>query len=89
MTPRAITETVRGDLFLDTFYNAGSTTPTVLWAGVPVLTLAGNRTASRLAAGFLLSAAAWRQLAHLTVARTIEEYAELMVLLAPRRRRGE
>ena len=77
------------DLFLDTpFYNAGSTTPTVLWAGVPVLTLAGNRTASRLAAGFLLGAAASRQLAHLTVARTIEEYAELMVLLAPRHSPG-
>jgi hypothetical protein len=79
------------DLFLDTpFYNAGSTSPTVLWAGVPLLTLAGNRTASRLAAGLLLlgghagtDASTKRHpdkdLGRLLVARTYDEYERLMV----------
>jgi predicted O-linked N-acetylglucosamine transferase (SPINDLY family) len=83
------------DLFLDTpFYNAGSTTPTVLWAGVPVLTLAGNRTAARLAAGYMLGGgggavtAASQRLPNLVVARTLSEYARLMVLLARRESKG-
>jgi len=77
------------DLFLDTpFYNAGSTTPTVLWAGVPVLTLAGNRTAARLAAGYMLGARASQALGRAMVARTLDEYARLMVLLAKRHSKG-
>jgi hypothetical protein len=86
------------DLFLDTpFYNAGSTAPAVLWAGVPLLTLPGDRTAARLAAGVQLGTpppappaapaargAAPRRaaLARLTVARSLDEYRELLPRLA-------
>ncbi|TCJ14733.1 tetratricopeptide repeat protein [Parasulfuritortus cantonensis] len=42
------------DLFLDTFpYNAGTTASDALWAGLPVLTLAGTAFASRVAASVL------------------------------------
>jgi protein O-GlcNAc transferase len=42
------------DLFLDTFpYNAHSTACEALWAGLPVLTCAGNSFASRVAASAL------------------------------------
>ena len=45
------------DLFLDTFpYNAHATAMDALWAGVPLLTLAGESFASRVAASLLRTA---------------------------------
>jgi predicted O-linked N-acetylglucosamine transferase (SPINDLY family) len=42
------------DLFLDTLpYNAGATASDALWAGLPVLTLAGEAFAARIAASLL------------------------------------
>ena len=42
------------DLFLDTLpYNAGTTASDALWAGLPVLTLAGNSFAARIGASLL------------------------------------
>ena len=42
------------DLFLDTFpYNAGTTASDALWIGVPVLTMAGESFASRVASSIL------------------------------------
>jgi predicted O-linked N-acetylglucosamine transferase (SPINDLY family) len=50
------------DLFLDTFpFNAGATASDALWAGVPVLTCAGEAFASRMA-GSLLSTLDLREL---------------------------
>ena len=44
----------QADLFLDTFpYNAHTTASDALWAGLPVLTLAGQSFASRVAASLL------------------------------------
>ena len=45
------------DLFLDTLpYNAHTTASDALWAGLPILTCAGNSYASRAAASVLLAA---------------------------------
>lgn len=45
---------VHADLFLDTFYyNAHTTCSDALWAGLPVLTLAGSTFASRVSASLL------------------------------------
>ncbi|MFZ2160768.1 MAG: tetratricopeptide repeat protein [Sideroxyarcus sp.] len=45
------------DLFLDTaFYNAQTTAAEALWAGLPVLTCAGETMASRVASGLLTAA---------------------------------
>jgi protein O-GlcNAc transferase len=41
------------DLFLDTTYNAHVTACDALWAGLPLLTCAGDSFASRVAGGFL------------------------------------
>ena len=44
----------RADLFLDTWpFNAGTTASDALWAGLPVLTLAGRSFAGRMAASLL------------------------------------
>jgi predicted O-linked N-acetylglucosamine transferase (SPINDLY family) len=44
----------RADLFLDTLpFNAGSTASDALWAGLPLLTCAGNSYASRMAGSLL------------------------------------
>lgn len=66
------------DLFLDTLpYNAGTTASDALWAGVPVLTCAGETFAGRVAAS-LLTAVGMPEL----VAATQEEYEDLAVALA-------
>jgi predicted O-linked N-acetylglucosamine transferase (SPINDLY family) len=45
---------LEADLFLDTFpFNAGTTASDALWAGLPVLTCAGEAFASRMAASLL------------------------------------
>ena len=66
------------DLFLDTLpYNAGTTASDALWAGLPVLTCAGEAFASRMAAS-LLHAIHLPEL----VTTTRDEYEALAVALA-------
>jgi predicted O-linked N-acetylglucosamine transferase (SPINDLY family) len=66
------------DLFLDTLpYNAGTTASDALWAGLPVLTLAGRGFAGRVAAS-LLTAVELPEL----IASTAGEYVETAVHLA-------
>jgi len=66
------------DLFLDTLpYNAGTTASDALWAGLPVLTLAGGTFAGRAAAS-LLYAAGMPEL----VAATPEAFVAIAVALA-------
>jgi predicted O-linked N-acetylglucosamine transferase (SPINDLY family) len=66
------------DLFLDTFVcNAGTTAADALWAGLPVLTCAGNTMASRLATS-LVTAAGIPELA----VSSAEEYLALAIKLA-------
>jgi predicted O-linked N-acetylglucosamine transferase (SPINDLY family) len=68
------------DLVLDTLpYNAHSTTCDALWAGVPVLTCAGNGFASRTAASALVAAA----LPEL-VTQSLEQYERRALDLARR-----
>jgi predicted O-linked N-acetylglucosamine transferase (SPINDLY family) len=65
------------DLFLDTFpFNAHSTASDALWGGCPVLTLAGDTFASRVA-GSLLRAAGLPEL----VTNSIAEYEEKALAL--------
>ncbi len=71
------------DLFLDTLpYNAGATASDALWAGLPVLTLAGAAFASRVAVS-LLKAMSLPELA----ATTRQEYEDIAVELATNTRR--
>jgi predicted O-linked N-acetylglucosamine transferase (SPINDLY family) len=66
------------DLFLDTLpYNAGATASDALWAGLPVLTLAGDAFAARIAAS-LLTAVGLPEL----VTTTRDAYEDLAVALA-------
>jgi protein O-GlcNAc transferase len=66
------------DLFLDTMpYNAHATATDALWAGLPVLTLAGRSFASRVSASLLMSIELPELIAH-----TIEQYEETAVRLA-------
>ena len=66
------------DLFLDTApYNAGATASDALWVGLPVLTLAGQSFASRVAAS-LLNAVDLPEL----VTTTQAEYESLAIKLA-------
>ena len=66
------------DLFLDTFpYNAHTTASDALWAGLPLLTLAGDTFASRVAAS-LLTATGLPEL----IANSLEEYERLALHLA-------
>ncbi len=66
------------DLFLDTHpYNAHTTASDALWAGLPVLTCAGNTFASRVA-GSLLNAIGLPEL----VTGSMEEYERLALRLA-------
>jgi protein O-GlcNAc transferase len=65
------------DLFLDTFpYNGGATSSDALWAGLPVLTLAGRSFVSRMG-GSLLEALGLPEL----IARTPAEYVDTAVRL--------
>ena len=69
------------DLFLDTFpFNGGATTTDALWAGVPLITCAGEAFASRMA-GSLLRAIG---LAELVAANPLD-YEQLAVELATNR----
>jgi protein O-GlcNAc transferase len=66
------------DLFLDTLpYNAHTTASDALWAGLPVLTCAGNTFAGRVA-GSLLRAVGLPEL----VTRSLHEYETLALQLA-------
>ena len=66
------------DLFLDTSpYNAHTTAADALFAGLPVLTYAGNTFAGRVA-GSLLNAVGLPEL----VTNSMEQYAELALALA-------
>ena len=66
------------DLFLDTLpYNAGTTASDALWAGLPVLTCAGEAFAGRVGAS-LLQAAGLPEL----ITATQEQYERLAVELA-------
>lgn len=66
------------DLFLDTFpYNAHTTGSDALWVGLPIVTLAGDTFASRVAAG-LLQAAGVPEL----VTRSPADYESLALALA-------
>ncbi len=68
----------QADLFLDTFpYNAHTTASDALWAGLPVLTLAGQSFASRVAAS-LLNAISFPEL----ITTSQEEYEALAIELA-------
>lgn len=71
------------DLFLDTFpYNAHATAVDALWAGLPVLTCAGESFASRVAAS-LLHAVVLPQL----ITRSLSEYEDLVASLVADRER--
>lgn len=66
------------DLFLDTWpYNAGTTASDALWAGLPVLTLAGKSFANRVASS-LLTAIGLPEL----IAYSQEQYETLAIELA-------
>lgn len=66
------------DLFLDTLpFNGGTTASDALWAGLPVLTCAGQAFASRMA-GSLLHAVGLPEL----VTGSLEDYEELATKLA-------
>jgi len=68
----------QADLFLDTLpYNAHTTTSDALWAGLPVLTLAGQSFAGRVAAS-LLNAIGLPEL----ITSSQEEYEALAIELA-------
>lgn len=74
------------DLFLDTFpYNAHTTASDALWAGLPLLTCAGETFASRVA-GSLLKAVGMPEL----ITHTLADYEALGVRLAraPREHAG-
>lgn len=69
------------DLFLDTLpFNAGTTASDALWAGVPVLTCAGEAFASRMA-GSLLQAVGLPEL----ITHNLQEYEALAYKLASTR----
>jgi predicted O-linked N-acetylglucosamine transferase (SPINDLY family) len=66
------------DLFLDTLpFNAGTTASDALWAGLPLLTMAGNTFCARMA-GSLLHAVDLPEL----VTYSLDEYENLAVQLA-------
>lgn len=73
-----VSRLARADLFLDSFpYNAGATASNALWAGLPLITRAGEGYAARMAAS-LLSAIGLPDL----VTETDEAYERLALALA-------
>jgi len=77
-TPEYLARYGVADLFLDTHpYNAGTTASDALWAGLPVLTMAGNTFAARVGAS-LLNAIGLTEL----ITTTREQYEDLAVELA-------
>jgi predicted O-linked N-acetylglucosamine transferase (SPINDLY family) len=71
------------DLFLDTFpYNAHTTASDALWAGLPLITLAGETFASRVAAS-LLSTLELEEL----ITYSENEYESLAICLAKNRKK--
>ena len=76
--PTYLSRLMAADLFLDTFYyNAHTTASDALWAGLPVVTKAGQTFASRVAAS-LLHAVGLPEL----VTNTSAEYERLILKLA-------
>ena len=70
------------DLYLDTpLFNAHTTAKDALWSGVPVLALAGEGMASRVAASLSLLIAP----AAVTIARNLDDYLELAVRITSNR----
>jgi len=66
------------DLFLDTlYYNAHATTADALWAGVPVLTCAGETFASRVAGSLLMAVGVPELMTH-----SLADYEALALRLA-------
>lgn len=81
--PQHLARHVHADLFLDTFhYGAHTTCSDALWAGLPVLTMAGQTFASRVCAS-LLKAAGLPEL----VTHSVSEYEEVAKALAASPRR--
>lgn len=75
---RHLARQAHADLFLDTFhYNAHTTASDAIWAGLPVVTMAGRQFAARVAAS-LLSAAGLHDL----VTDSAAEYERLALNLA-------
>jgi len=75
--PEHLGRTRLADLFLDTLpFNAGTTASDTLWAGVPLLTCAGEAFASRMA-GSLLRAVGLPEL----ITHTLEDYERLALNL--------
>jgi predicted O-linked N-acetylglucosamine transferase (SPINDLY family) len=71
------------DLFLDTFpFNGGTTTSDVLWTGLPLVTLAGEALAGRMA-GSLLTTVGVPEL----IASSFDEYEAMALALARDRER--
>ncbi|MGE5453228.1 MAG: tetratricopeptide repeat protein [Acidobacteriota bacterium] len=67
-----------GDLFLDSYpYNAGTTASDALWAGLPVLTRAGQSYCSRMAAALLTGIGLPELITH-----TQQDYEALAIELA-------
>lgn len=76
--PRHLARMALADLFLDTLpFNAGTTASDALWAGLPVLTCAGEAFASRMS-GSLLSAVGLPEL----ITRSPHEYEAKALELA-------
>jgi predicted O-linked N-acetylglucosamine transferase (SPINDLY family) len=76
--PEHLTRQRLADLFLDTLpYNAHTTASEALWAGLPVLTCAGDTFAGRVAGG-LLRAIGLNEL----VTTSLDEYEALALQLA-------
>ena len=76
--PEHLARHAQADLFLDTlYYNAHTTASDALWAGLPVLTCAGQTFASRVAASLLTACGLPELITH-----SHREYLDLALALA-------
>jgi protein O-GlcNAc transferase len=76
--PEHLARHTHADLFLDTLhYNAHTTCSDALWAGLPVLTMAGPTFASRVSASLLKACGLYELITH-----TVSDYEELALSLA-------